>query len=478
MVATRILPYVVLATAAIILLCQLVLPPPAVLADNADFGKQLGRFALSTGQIFEFANTQYRFDQRYYYDSGFSSSELLLIYPAVTLKRLILPNGSFDLRIIGTIHSALFLAALWLFVPLLDSLRLLARVLLCAVCLLIFCDAMYATYLNSFYMDVTTYLFFLLSVVLYLRVLRWRRPSEAAWLAICAAVMTASKPQYALMGVWFAILFWIGRDALWSGRKAVPAAVSLALLLVVWGTFRFGAPQGYTAKASFNVVFLQILPHSRDVGRDLAELHLDDSYRKWIGTHAYSPNSRLEDPTFFVPYLQRVPYSRIGWFYLRHPADAWLALRTSLDEAGRHRPALGNFDRHSGRPPWTETHAFSLWSDGKRRVYHHHPIALLCSFFALAALVLGLLVSARRTLPSGSITAGIVLAGMAAANLVLSALGDVLDPVRHQLIFFAQFDVLLVTALWLIARRLSFRRPAAVHKVGIAQPSSIPVRPV
>src|SRR6185436_15784600 len=159
-----------------------------------------------------------------------------------------------------------------------------------------------------------------------------------------------SKPQHAVLGIWFAVLFWVVRDAMWGGRRLAAAGVSLALLLTAWATFRFGAERSYAAKGCFTVIFLQILPNSRDVGRTLTALGLDDSYRVWIGTHAYSPQSRLDDPAFTEAFLQRVSYGRLGWFYLTHPTQAYQTLWRSLAVAGRHRPDLGNFDPAAGKP--------------------------------------------------------------------------------------------------------------------------------
>jgi hypothetical protein len=448
--------FVVVCTA--ILFTQLVLPPTVGLANNADFGKLIARFDLGDDHPFAFANTQYKFDRKYYYTSEFLSSELLLILPALGLNRLLADNGTFDLRIQGAVHGALFLAALVLFVPLLgQTVPKITCLALFAAIAFTFCDVMYVSYLNSFYMDVTAYLFILLAVVLYLRVLRWGRNWEAVLLVGCAAMATASKPQYALIGPWFALLFWIARGGLWRGRKTPAAAAAIALLVTTWATLEYGAPRTYTAKGSFTVVFTGILPRSANPAQTLAELGLDDSYRKWIGKNAYSPGTRLEDPGFYIPYLEKVPYSRIARYYLEHPATAFSIFRASLDETGRHRPAFGNFDMHSGRAPGTESQSFAWSSTLKRRIYHHHGMRLLVSFVVLAAIFVLLLVRLRHKLPAGAVAGGLVFVGMACMNLTAGAIADVHDSPRHQLVFYAQFDIILIADIWLVVRSLERR---------------------
>jgi hypothetical protein len=273
-------------------------------------------------------------------------------------------------------------------------------------------------------------------------------------------MVIASKPQYALLGVWFAVLFWTARKVLWPELRMAAWLAPLVTLLTVAAVFRFCAPADYSAKAEFNVVFSEILPHSKNVAGTLLELGLDDSYRVWIGTHAYSAGSRLEEPAFYQPFLRRVGFARIARFYLRHPSDAYRALRTSLDEGARYRPPMGNFDVASGQPPLAENQSFCVWSNLKRRLYNHRGPRLLFSFLGLTVAAAVLLMVNRSVLPSGAVSGGVVFIGMAMTGLVVGALADIFDPTRHHLIFFAQFDMLVLALLWLAITTLTRRRPS------------------
>src|ERR1700687_2074301 len=106
-------PRVLLLTfaAAVVLFCQLMVPPVPGMADNGDFGKLLGRYGLGTGKGYEYADTKYFFNHRYRYRSDFYSSELLLLDPALRINRVISKDGFFDIRVIGAIHACLFLLA-------------------------------------------------------------------------------------------------------------------------------------------------------------------------------------------------------------------------------------------------------------------------------------------------------------------------------------------------------------------------------
>jgi len=446
MLQSVLIRYLLVIGAALVLFWQLMLPPVPGVADNGDFGKLLGRYGLGSGKTFVYADTKFFFGDENRYRSGFSSSELLLIAPALAINQVLSRDGLFDLRIMGTVHASLFLLAAFLFAALAES----AATGVLAI--LLFCDFMYAGFFNSFYMDASSYLFTLLAAVCYLRAMRWRRPADSAalWAAMILAVL--SKSQYAILGPWFAILFWTGRDFLAGGRKAIAGSAAAILVLAGWASYRYLTPEGYSDKAAFTVIFSQILPASKTPDRALAELGLDGSYRQFIGLQAYSPGVPLDDPVFDADFRRRTSFRRIAEFYLRHPADAWTALRTSLDEAGRFQSPLGNFDSRSGKPPAAKYESFQPVSGWKRRLFHHHGARLLAFFLGLGLLVPGWLWWDRARLPEGAVWGGAVLAGMAASTLVVSALADVYDQFRHQVVAFALFDMLLVAVVWLVSR--------------------------
>jgi hypothetical protein len=439
----------VLAAAALILIWQLILPPVVGVANNGDFAKLLGRFGLGTTDVFQHANTRYTFNDSYRWESGYQSSELLLIVPALAMNRVLSKDGSFDIRIMGVLHGTLFLLAVFLFVPLLDGTRRWAAATLCVLALALFGDFLYVGYLNTFYVDVPAYLFLLLGVVLYLRAIRWCRRWDVLGVVVCGILMTTAKPQYTILGLWIACLVWWKRDILWHGRRRPAIFASVVLVLAAGITVRYFVPKDYSAITAFNVIFTGILPHSSQPDRDLAELGLDSSYRRWSGLNAFSAETPMVDGAFVRSFMARTSYRKLAFFYLRHPVVGWRSFLRLLDEAGRMRIPMGNFDVNSGQPPLAETRSFVAISNAKQRVFFHHGLRLVLSFVSLSALFLALLAWNRDRLPKGALAGGLVLVGMSATNLVVSAMAEVFDPTRHLLLFFAQWDLLLVATAWL-----------------------------
>ncbi|HXB67926.1 MAG TPA: hypothetical protein VNY05_06770 [Candidatus Acidoferrales bacterium] len=444
----------VLAAAVVLLGSQLILPPAVGVANNGDFGKLLGRYSLGAPIEHEadFADTRYEFDSRYHYESGFYSSESILVGAALALNSVLSKDGSFDLRIIGAIHGILFLTALALFLPLLHPLPAWARMGLGLTALFLFADAAYLSYLNSFYMDVSAFVFLLLSAVLYARALRWHRDLDAVLLVVSAAMLAGSKPQHALLGLPVAALFIVRPKILWPKRPAAALASGVAIVMAAVLTLAFGSPTQYQAAGCFTEIFYQILPHARDVDRTLAVLGLDAAEKRHIGQHAYASGANMDDPAVAAAFLRKVSYARLAYFFLTHPRDTYVALHTSLSEAGGQRPGLGNFDSHSGMKPRQESQAFAVWSRCKGALFAHRGTRYLLCFLLLTLGCVGLAMAQGTTLPAGTVGGVVVLSAMSLTELAVSSLADALDSARHHLLFYAHCDLMILLLVYLIAR--------------------------
>jgi hypothetical protein len=452
--------------AGAILFYQLILPPVVGLADNGDFAKVIGRFNLRgrVHKTYGYIDNVYTIRPENHWVSGFVSTEIPLAQLAVWLNRLISKDGNFDLRCIGVVHGALFLFAVWLFVPLLAGVDRGVRWAMCALALFMYCDMMYVNSLNSFYMDEPSYLFLLLTVVEFLRVIQFGRRLDAVLLMICPFLAVASKTQHALLGFWIALLLVATAGVLKPIRRSgwYTTAICLVLtsVLMIWKA----QPADYASYPLYNVTFEEILPHSQNAVRTMADLGLDDSYRTCIGKKAFLAGSGMDDRGFRERFIERLSYGKLAVFYAKHPAAAFHTMIDSLSEEGRQH-AFGNFDISAGYPP-AESKAFALWSDVKSHVFYHHGLAFLLAFLSLVTLFAGLLLVEHKSLPRGVLTAGFCLIGAAATELGLSTLCDSMDLARHALLFFALFDMIALACVYLALssglRKTKWRTAAAV----------------
>jgi hypothetical protein len=454
---------VFLFAAGAILTYQLMIPPVVGLADNGDFPKVIGRFdmAARSDHRYTFIETVYQFRPDKHWVSDFFSLEIALTYPALWLNSLLSKDGNFDLRCIGVVHGALFLTALWLFAPLLEDERRWARWTMYGLVLLVYCDTMYVSALNSFFMDEPAYLFLLLTAVFYLRALRWGRKRDAILLVVCSFLLVSAKAQHALLGFSIAVLFFAVarmskqaapfhalRPRWWYVAGACLAAASLLMISKA-------QPADYAGYPLYNVTFEEILPHSKNVAGALADLGLDESYRRYIGLNAYQPNSGMDDEAFRRTFMQRLSFGRLAAFYIRRPATAYRTMRHALSEAGRQRD-FGNFDIGTGYPPLTESRAFALWSDVKRYFFYRHGPVFLFTFLALAALFGLLLGLDRKRLPRAAWLGGLCLTAAAFMELGTSTLCDSMDITRHSTIFLVLFDMIALACAYLIMHMIPF----------------------
>jgi hypothetical protein len=447
----------VLAAGAI-LFYQLILPPVVGLADNGDFVKVTGRFDLHgrNYRTYLYVDTIYNIRPEYHWVSDFVSVEIPLAQLAVWFNSVVSKDGTFDLRWIGVVHGVLFLFAVWLFVPLLETERPSVRWALCALALFIYCDMMYVSGLNSFYMDEPSFLFLLLTAVAYLRVIRFGLRRDALLLMVCPLLLVSAKAQHAPLGLWIALGFFLTardlkpltRNRWYAAAACLVAAAALMMLKA--------QPPDYAADPLYNVTFEEILPHAKDVGRTLADLGLDDSYRFCIGQKAYLPNSGMDDPAFRKRFMRRLSYGKLALFYAKHPAVAYRTMTDALSEAGRQH-AFGNFDISTGYTPGTESRAFAVWSGLKRHFFFQHGRTFLLAFLALAALFGTELWLSRNRLPRSALPVGLGLIGAAGIELCLSTLCDSMDLTRHSLIFFALFDMMVIACAYLALAALARR---------------------
>jgi len=439
----KLLPCLILAA---ILGYQLFIPPPVGLANNGDFGKVISIFSLGTppGDEYTFTRLKYRFGPEFHWKSGFYSTEMLLTWVAIGLNNIFSKEGSFDLRWMGLIHGLLFLFAAYLLQDLLAGWDRWRRFLLWAAIVSCFGDVMYVSYFNSFYMDAAAYIFLMLALVLFLRAVAWRRRSDAIGLVVCVTLMLLAKSQHAILGLWIAPLFAFFGGDLWRGNGRLFAIVSTAIVASAALLSTQASPFDYAAKGYYTVIFKQVLPNSRNVRADLLMLGLDDSYEKLIGTHAYSAESGMNDTAFERVFMERTSYSRLGWYFLSHPRSAYLAARTSLEEGGRQRPPMGNFDRSAGLPESTESQAFAFWSNAKRTFFHGRGVRYLNCFLLMALLICTIATGRRRTLPRTLVAGVYAIAGMGMTEMLVAALADAVDVTRHYFIAASILDLELL----------------------------------
>jgi hypothetical protein len=445
--------WIAFSIAAIVVLCQVAVPPTIGLADNGDFPKIAAKFNLRP-QVAEedlyghYATTGYVYIPNGHWDPGFLTTETALSWLAVNIGWALSRDGSFDLRLLGLLHSGLFLMAFALALPLFRNFQKGSRRLIIALAILIFADTMYVEYFSSFYMDTPAFLFLLLAAVLFLRARSLSsRPFVAFFLLACCCLFVLSKAQHALLGIPFAFFCLQDAGLLWASRPFLSRVTAIGLLAACSMFAFLHAPPGYASPALLTVIVRGLLPSAKNPSAELKELGLDDSFLRYAGMTAYSTGLPIQDPSWSKTFAKRTSYSKLALFYLRHPFRAAYVLGSGLDGATYQRtPYLGNFDKTAGYPPYTRSYRFSLWSDFKTNLLCNHGWAYLIYFLGLVAIL-------ARRYP----LCGLVLATMALLELAIGALADHAENTRHLFIFNCLVDLIGICAAATLLRTVKQR---------------------
>jgi hypothetical protein len=455
-----------LAAAAASLTVLLFVPPAVGLADNGDFDRvaiPAGLAPLSRApedRFFRWMQPRFAYVPPAADISGFRTSESLLVEGAVRAARILSDAPHFDIRFLGVLHAALLLAALGLIVAACRDLSGPAQAAAAALAVVFFTDAGYAAPFQSLYSQTASLLFLLATAAVAAEAVR-RGGLRGAWLPayfLCAAIFVTSKPQESVQAILLApfgvLLAWAGTRR--SRVRAVAIGLALALCALAFRYYTSSqASSGWLTR--YNTIFREILPHSPDPRRDLAELGLDPDLARFAGVSAWVPESPARRPevrAYLAPGSGK-PSPRM--FYLRHPDRLAGVLGRAAAHSFLLQPDdLGHFAKESGAPPFSR--AAALWSDVRIRL----------SGAVFPALLLGVTLAAagvtwRRAGPRGRLfRLGLaVLVSMAAGAFLVSALGDPgIETARHLYTFQAMCDlILLADAAWLV-QSLAARRPA------------------
>jgi hypothetical protein len=271
-------------------------------------------------------------------------------------------------------------------------------------------------------------------------------------------VLAASKSQHSLVALVAIPVFWMRRGRgifppVWMRACATAAVLAGAAIAV--GT----TPSTFGGQASFNTLFYRILPSVPDPARYLAETRIPPSYVKYVGDHAFMPDTPVVDEEGQRQFSKMFGEAGLAALFLRHPEIAWRMLLVHLNEASYDRVRmktgalahrLGNYEKETGKPPQALSHFFCFWPAvkhaaiaGRPRLYLAFILALVAAAWALAPRVPGM----RPLL--GTVTAMLAVS-------ILMVMTDGIDSGRHLMIFNYILDlVAAAVAVFAIAPLIS-----------------------
>jgi hypothetical protein len=259
-----------------------------------------------------------------------------------------------------------------------------------------------------------------------------------------------AKAQNALLGVMLALFVF----RLHTWRRTILAAALIAIAAVV-NIMTIPAPT--QRAATYNQVFMAILPDSSRPQADLESLGLSPDLVRYSGTGAWSAGTAFPEMLASGLIGRQVTPATIVRFYLLHPGRIWRHAKAVLPVAFLLRPAYGNFERSAGYAPGAKSAAFSLWS-----AIHERYLARLGKIILIALLISPALVAAAwLRLPAfrQSLELFGLLTVCCLFSFVVAICGDAYDNVKHLLLFNLLVDTWLFAAAGLVVSLAYPARP-------------------
>ena len=460
-----------LVVAAIVILVSILMLKPVIgVADNGDFNR-----IMTAGGIEYSAEESYQdkyfgyFHQTYSYYAmawgGYVSSQIPLAILAGLIGRLV--NGEyFDIRILGVMHSMLYLAALYVWLRFNKSSSAIGNSIAVVLSAFIFLDIGYIAYFNSFFGEALTLILMLLTFGLALAV---AGSDKASWrmlalFYISSILLTATKLQNAPIGIILiaaGLCFWqFSKERAW--RRTI--VIGTASLLVAAAVMYVAAPKDLKHINLYQTIFYGILKDSPDPDKALKQLGLPMELKALAGTNYFQGDTAIkqDDPILYEHVYNRLGHIDVLVYYLKNPSRFVQKLERAAENGMTIRPYyLGSYDQSEGKKRGAIAYTYSGWSEFKRNVLPNELwfiAALYLLYFA------GILYEYSRRKETRHrartyIFAAVGLIGIFGFTIPLLGDGEA-DLGKHLFLFNVCFDMMIAIGVVYTAwKLLSFKEP-------------------
>ena len=429
-------------------------PPGIGIANNGDYGKLIGRFSLGPTDPRNpdegiFYEQRWRFHPTYSWISDNYSTEVLIIGLAVSAAQAF-DNKYFDIRWVGVIHAALWIACFALALPLFRRLSGWRRYTLPLFLLLVAGDASYLVQFNSFHTDTAACIFLAWCVMIALRRAAgdWTGWRSLAALLLFSVLFIGAKPQHALLGIpLYCYVIYTAARLPQISRKALWIALASVLPLMAIMSVK-SVPDGERRLELFNEIFAKFIAKSTTPVDDLRQMGLPADYARFQGWEAGSPNSPYLDPAVQASLTPEV-HRNAALFCVTHP---WRTLKIiyrdlKVPAVQRRPPFLGNYQRESGLPPRTLARSFHWYSTVRSFLFRLAPWHVVLWYAGFVAGVLYWIWRAPNPSTRQFAIVGLLLAVQGLLALAFAALGESGETDRHLWLFHVITDFTIVMAL-------------------------------
>lgn len=318
--------------------------------------------------------------------------------------------------------------------------------------IVMFCDAGYLLYFNSFYGEPLQYVAVMMLIALGL--LMYKRPTLPK--VICffvslyffAGSKLANVPYAVIVSILAFSFVFLRKDKLYRigiGITVVIAAVLIARLYV-------SIPDWMHEDTTYQSVFFGAVKETETPEKDFKQLHIDEKYMPLINTHAYMDEGEypidITTDEFRHDFYDKVSKGNVLFFYMRHPVRFVHKVAFSIENASCLRPLnCGN----SKDVLMYYSNRYSLWSNlrvATRFLYNPLIVFIMALIMTIYVVLVHIyLVRSKRETDEKRLYLIMVMYVLIAGlwiNMCLPILGNgEADIMKHMFLFTTCMDILL-----------------------------------
>lgn len=325
-----------------------------------------------------------------------------------------------------------------------------------AIFILMFCDAGYILYFNSFYGEPLQYVALMLLIASGLLI--YRRPSIPKVICFFVALYffagskLANIPYSVMVCVLSLTLLVLRKDKLF--KIGVIAAFLVAVCAIVH--LYSSIPDWMQKDTTYQSVFYGIAKESGRAEKDLKFLGVDEKYAVLANTTAYMDEDEypidITTKEFERDFYDRVSKTKIVIFYILHPARLFKNMSAAISNSAYIRPPNSG---NSLTVPMEMTNRWSLWS--RLRTAVKFPFSPVIVFIVFGLITIYTIIidifyyRRRRDEPKQNIymmgSVNVLVLGLW-INLIIPVIGNGdADIAKHMFLFTTCIDILIAVCI-------------------------------
>ncbi len=298
-------------------------------------------------------------------------------------------ESHYDIGCLAFIYTLMLSLAAWgIFTFFADSKKRI-RIAVFVIFIVMFCDAGYILYFNSFYGEPLQFVSLMMLVALGLLI--YKRPTipKVACFFVSLYFFAGSKlanVPYAVIVSLLALSFAFLRK---ERRYKIGVAVSVLAAAACIANLYLSIPDWMHEDTTYQSVFFGALKETETPDRDLKEFGIDEKYMPLINTHAYMQEDEypidIHSDEFREDFYEKVGKLDVVFFYIRHPVRFVGKVAFAIENASCLRPLnLGT----SETVIMDSTNRYSLWSNLRvASKFLYNPIIVFLMALLLTAYV-------------------------------------------------------------------------------------------